>query len=443
VSRFFRARFPGAHASRFRTLAALSAIAASLAGCSGAGSSFSALSDKVGSAGSYFSGPKGEAQQIALFVASTHRKGADGVNDGAATFSLQSVSVPPGHKAGEIEQPRFGSPNPANDFVVTRRRSLDPEAFRAELASHISGRIGNSRDVLLYVHGFNTSLQEARFRLAQIVADGGFTGVPVLFTWASKGELFAYESDKESATASRDALQSLISDLWHAPGVGRVHVLAHSMGAWLSMEALRESAIAGHPDLDGKLGSIMLAAPDIDLSVFRQQVSRLDPSHVSVFVSRDDRALSLSSRIAGSRPRLGAMDPSSPKDAAAIDALGVRVYDLSMLGSGWVGHDTYANAPDAVRQIGATLTRRRESDANVQAVIDAGVGPMSPIAQPPLTQQPSAQQPPVAQPLPPAAQTPVAQAPATQPLASQSLASAPPAQSGAIVGEALPPPPGR
>jgi len=363
-------------------LTSLSVIGLALSGCSGTSASFSAMSDKVGSVGGYFSGPKGEALQVPMFVASTHRKSGESA-DGAASLSLQTVSVPPGHKPGEIELPRFGSANARSDFVLLRRRALDLDAFRAELASHISGRIGNSRDVLLYVHGFNTSLEEARFRLAQIVADGGFTGVPVLFTWQSKGELFAYESDKESATASRDALERLIGDLSRAPGVGRVHVLAHSMGSWLTMEALRQTAIAGRPDLDGKLGSVMLAAPDIDLSVFRQQVARLDPSHVSVFVSRDDRALSLSSRIAGSRQRLGAMDPSNPKDAAAIDAMGVRVYDLTMLGSGWVGHDTYANAPEAVRQIGATLTRKREADANVQAVIDAGVAPVASAAPPP------------------------------------------------------------
>ncbi|MDE2362313.1 MAG: alpha/beta hydrolase [Hyphomicrobiales bacterium] len=346
-------------------------LALALGGCNGA-TSFSAMASDVGSVGGYFSRQKGDPLQVAMFVAST-RKSADGV----AAFSLQTVSVPPGHKPGEIESPHFGAPDPRSDFAVLRSRSLDPEAFRAELASHISGRVGNSRDVLLYVHGFNTSLEEARFRLAQIVADGGFTGVPVLFAWKSKGELFAYESDKEAATASRDALERLISDLSHTPGVGRVQVLAHSMGAWLTMEALRENAIAGHPDLDGKLGSVMLAAPDIDLSVFRQQVARLDASHVSVFVSHDDRALSLSSRIAGSRQRLGAMDPSNPKDAAAIDAMGVHVYDLSLLRSGgWVGHDIYANAPEAVRQIGATLTRKR-SDADVQAVIDAGVTPIT------------------------------------------------------------------
>ena len=382
-SLFARApRFGGVCIAR---LAAACALAAGIAGCNATSNSFNAISDRaeiVGARmGSYFRSEPGVARQVPLFVASTRHKAGEAPAEVVARFSLQNVSVPAGHRAGEIEQPSFGSANPEKHFVVTARRALEPDAFRAELASHISGRVGNSRDVLLYVHGFNTSLEEARFRVAQIVADGGFTGVPILFAWQSKGELFAYESDKEAATASRDALQRLMMDIAQAPGVGRVQILAHSMGSWLTMEALRETAIAGHADLDGKLGSVMLAAPDIDLGVFRQQVARLDPARISVFVSRDDRALSLSSRIAGSRARLGAMDPSNPKDAAAIDAMGVRVYDLSMLSKGWVGHDTYANAPDAVRQIGATLTKKREADANVQAVIDAGVPrPQAPAA---------------------------------------------------------------
>ena len=226
---------------------------------------------------------------------------------------------------------------------------------RQELASHISGRIGNSRDILIF-HGFNTSLEEARFRLAQIVADGGFTGVPILFTWPSKGELFAYESDKESATASRDALQRLIFESSQVPGVGRVHVLAHSMGSWLTMEALRENAIAGRPDLDGRLGSVMLAAPT---SISPSSAADRPPrsfARLGIRFARRSR-LSLSSRIAGSRPRLGAMDPSNPKDAAGDRCHGrarLRPVDVQ---AGWIGHDTYANAPEAVRQIGATLTK--------------------------------------------------------------------------------------
>jgi len=384
--------FAFARAPHFRgvfRIASACALTAALAGCNATANSFNAISDRaeiVGNKmGSYFSKEQGVGQQVPLFIANTRQKG-DAHGEVVARFSLQNVSVPSAHRPGEIELPSFGSANPDKHFVVSARRSLEPEAFRAELASHISGRVGNSRDVLLYVHGFNTSLEEARYRLAQIVADGGFTGVPILFAWQSKGELFAYESDKEAATASRDALQRLMMDIAQAPGVGRVQILAHSMGSWLTMEALRETAIAGHPDLDGKLGSVMLAAPDIDLGVFRQQVARLDPSRISVFVSRDDRALSLSSRIAGSRARLGAMDPSNPKDAASIDAMGVRVYDLSMLKQGWVGHDTYANAPAAVRQIGATLTKRRESDANVQAVI-GGAAPAAATPAPIVAQE--------------------------------------------------------
>ena len=178
------------------------------------------------------------------------------------------------------------------------------------------------------MHGFNTSLDNARSRLAQLVVDGNFTGVPVLFTWPSKAALLAYGADKESATASRDAYLKLLNEAAATPGVGRVHILAHSMGTWLTMEALREAALSGSPDLHGKLGQVMLAAPDIDLSVFRQQISRLDPSHFSVFVSKGDRALQISAGLQGDR-RLGALDPESDKDRDLIQSLGVGVFDIS------------------------------------------------------------------------------------------------------------------
>ena len=141
------------------------------------------------------------------------------------------------------------------------------------------------------------------------------------------------------------------------------------MGAWLAMEALRENAISGSPDLNGKLGDVMLAAPDIDLKVFRQQLARLDPSHVSVLVSANDRALSISRSLAGDRPRLGGLNPNNPQDRAALEDLGVKAYDLSKESTGLIGHGTYADAPQAVRTIGSQITEPRPQDANVQAVL--------------------------------------------------------------------------
>jgi esterase/lipase superfamily enzyme len=348
--------------------------------------------------------PAAEPRSVSIFVDST-RKGEGGASSEAAVangarFSLQMIGVPPGHEPGKVERAAFGSEDPQEHFTMRSRRGLDETAFFAELASHISGRIGSNRDVLLYVHGFNTSYDEARFRLAQIVDDARFGGVAVLYTWPTAGSLLDYGAAKENATIARDALSKLLHRLSELPDIGRVHILAHSMGAWLAMEALRENAISGSPDLSGKLGDVMLAAPDIDLNVFRQQLARLDPSHVFVLVSSNDRALSLSRTLAGDRQRLGALDPNNPSDRTALEDLGVKAYDLSRESTGLIGHGTYADAPQAVRTIAAQITEQRPQDANVQAVlgekpVDSKIMavPLAPLAEP---SSPAAKSPPSA-----------------------------------------------
>ena len=377
--------------------AMICALVSLVSGCMGDGmsSSMSLFDAKL----------EASARLVTMFVASTRRddrRVGDAVGESGVHHAMVMVSVPPGHQPGVIEAPTFGKPNIKRHFALTNARAMTPERFTSELGSHISGRVGGDRDILLYVHGFNTSLDEARLRLTQIAVDARFGGVPVLFTWPSESGVFSYVSAKERATASRDALQGLIRDLAAVPGVGRVHVLAHSMGSWLAMEALRENAIAGHPDLDGKLGDVMLAAPDIDLAVFRQQMTRLgSAARVSIFVSRDDRALSLSSRLAGDRPRVGAMDPKNTQDAADLRKLGVRVYDLSGISNGFIGHAAYADAPAVIRSIGAQLAEPRKEDSTSVAVIDArGAGPEGERiggAQPPS---------PMTQPLPPMDEAP-------------------------------------
>ena len=309
------------------------------------------------------------ARRVPMFVVST-RKGKGEANDLAdgARDSLQTVTVPPGHQPGQIERASFGSNAPDKHFTVSAFRGLDDAELKQEIASHLSGRIGSNRDVLLYVHGFNTSYDEARFRLAQVVTDGRFGGVPVLFTWPASASLLDYEAAKESASASRDALAQTLIELGDIPDIGRIHILAHSMGSWLTMEALRQDAIAGHADLNGKLGEVMLAAADIDVGVFRNQIAKVDPSHVTLLVSSNDRALSLSRRLAGDRPRVGALSPVSPEDRAVLDQLGVKVYDLSDASSGLIGHGNYA-APDVVRRIGGSIGAKRAGDGEVAAVL--------------------------------------------------------------------------
>lgn len=423
--RFFAAAFGGlaAHLRGFFRMGLGLMLPVLLAACASTG--MPDLSNTV--TDMMASPPPDVPNHVAIFVASV-RNGENGAanemsHDGAH-YSLQMISVPPHHHVGEIERPSFGSPDPNQHFVVASRRDLDDEsAFRNELATHISGRVGSNRDVLLYVHGFNTSYDEARFRLAQIVQDGRFGGVPVLFTWPSSDNLMGYEAARETAAASRDALANVLRDLAQLPDVGRVHILAHSLGTWLTMEALRERAIAGSPDLGGKLGNVMLAAPDIDLSVFREQIGHLDASHISVLVSSKDKALSLSRWLAGDRPRVGALDPHRRADRVALDKLGVKVYDLSNESTGFVGHGMYADAPDVVRAIGMQIGKSRLQDSDVQAVL--GKQPIDPT----VTTAPL----PSGAPPAPAGAVPAGAVPAP-------AAGAAPAPAGTMPAAAVPPP---
>ena len=281
------------------------------------------VSEVTSSVGDVFATAEPQApRHVPIFVVSTRKSKDTNELADATKFSLQTVTVPPDHAPGQIERASFGSDNPAHHFTVSAYRGLDDAEFKDEVASHLSGRVGSNRDVLLFVHGFNTSYDDARFRLAQVVTDGRFGGVPMLFTWPASGSLFDYEAAKESASTSRDALAQTLMMLADLPDVGRIHILAHSMGAWLTMEALRQDAIAGKPDLGGKLGDVMLAAPDIDVGVFKNQIAKIDPAHISVLVSVNDRALTLSRHLAGDRPRVGALDPKSEADKAVLDRLG-------------------------------------------------------------------------------------------------------------------------
>jgi esterase/lipase superfamily enzyme len=343
-------------------------LAASLGGCASLDGSMPSL---IGiEAGDAARQPRLEQ----VFVVSTRKaeSGADSAKasvDGAH-YALATLTLPPGHKPGAIEAPVFGAPKPRDHIVLQSNRELDSDEFENELASHISGRVGVNRDVLVFVHGFNTSFDEARLRAAQIAYDSRFGGVTVMFTWASKSEFLGYVSDKDSATVSRDALQELLTTLSETPGVGKIHVLAHSMGGWVAMEALRQEAIAGKRDLGGHLGQVMLASPDIDLDVFSAQMARLRPADVTVFATSKDRALSLSSALAQSRVRVGAIDPGNAEQRAQIEALGAKVYDLSNYSDGFIGHGAYAVTPAVLASIGAGLATPRPEDVNTVSTLD-------------------------------------------------------------------------
>ncbi|WP_238123662.1 MULTISPECIES: alpha/beta hydrolase [unclassified Xanthobacter] len=280
--------------------------------------------------------PAAGGMVVTLYVATTRaRGGATGetfTTERAMTMNYERVtlSIPPTHKPGQIEWPA-GPPNPASDFVTVERAPLDKASFTREVGAR---RHGRPPEIGVFVHGYNTSFQEALFRFAQMVADAGFEGAPVLFAWPSEGTEAGYLADKDAATFSRDQLADLLTQLTRIPHSRKVAVVGHSMGGWLTAEALRQLRLEGRNDVVNQL-QVVLAAPDIDVDVFRAQMAVIGPLSppMVVMVSPDDVALSLSEHLSADRRRIGRLDVRDPRVAEASAKARIQIVDISSIGS--------------------------------------------------------------------------------------------------------------
>lgn len=300
------------------------------------------------------------AGKVEIFVATTREASAEpvyfnGERGPKLAFARLDFTVPRSHKPGELELPDSGPGDPARHFTVTGVQRLDLAPIVADVRREILRRPASERDVLVFVHGFNTNFADAAYRFAQIVHDSGFKGVPVLFTWPSRGQVFAYPYDRESAYYSRDFLELNLRAIARDLGTTRMDILAHSMGTLLTLEALRQASIRGDGSFGGKLRDVMLAAPDVDLDVFRTQMRQIKRP-VTVFVSADDRALDFSRRFAGDKTRLGAVSAKDTEIIAELEKLGASIIDLSEVSSGdSLNHVKFASSPKVVQLIGQRL----------------------------------------------------------------------------------------
>src|SRR5690606_28243896 len=100
--------------------------------------------------------------------------------------------------------------------------------------------------VLVFVHGYNTGFDDGVYRATQIAHDTRYPGTPILCSWASGARTRDYVYDKDSSTAARDDLEMTLVALSKSPPIKTIDISAHSMGNWVTMEALRQLAIAGN-----------------------------------------------------------------------------------------------------------------------------------------------------------------------------------------------------
>lgn len=259
------------------------------------------------------------------------------------TGQIITVSIPPSHQPGRLEWPSDKNPDPQKEFAALSVEAATPEKAWAWFdQQHTDGRL------LIFVHGYNVQFADAVFRLAQIRKDLPVIAAPVLFSWASGGELLGYNYDKESATYARDAFEMVLNRAIASERVSRITILAHSMGSWVTMETLRQMSIR-QGKLPDKIADVVLASPDLDLDLFEQQFLSLGEKRpfFTFIVSSDDRALGISKRLARGKQRLGAIDPSKEPYRSRIEATpGIRVIDLSKVKAGGARHSKFAESSE-------------------------------------------------------------------------------------------------
>ncbi|KPF69748.1 esterase [Bosea sp. AAP35] len=278
----------------------------------------------------------------------------DGARGRGVSFSNIVVSIPRGREPGTIQLPRTAPGNPATDFTVTAATSLR----KSDLPRWFASAGGRKRRAFIFVHGFNTPFDRAVFRFAQLTHDSDANAAPILFSWPSRGQLLDYRLDLDNASYSRSDLAEVLMLAAKSPAVGEVVVLAHSMGAWVAVEAIKQVALE-NGGVPAKINNLILASPDLDVGVFRRQVEVMGPRRprITIFASQNDRALQLSQFLARGAIRLGAIDLSLEDYRSQLAGLkGITVVDISAVRAGdRVNHDTYAASPEIVQLIGNRL----------------------------------------------------------------------------------------
>ncbi|MFO7444935.1 MAG: alpha/beta hydrolase [Ignavibacteriaceae bacterium] len=222
------------------------------------------------------------------------------------------VSIPRGHIAGELERP-FSfliiklKENEKKHIVLKDIIETDEQEFLSNFSEDLNRFYEKS--AMIFIHGYNTSFAEAARRAAQIAYDIPFYGNPGFFSWPSCGTLLSYFKDIECADASINYLQEFIEKILLNTNIEKLHLIAHSMGNRIMAVSLTN--LLNKSELKEKLKiirQIILAAPDIDQNVFRNNIL---PHFINIgegrtlYSSDKDKALHLSEELRLGLCRLG------------------------------------------------------------------------------------------------------------------------------------------
>lgn len=248
-----------------------------------------------------------------------------GSNEPASFYGIQrsdlqtgicTISIPPGHKKGEIERPaRFlkyffslRKESKTRDVVLTSVEPYQRDDFHRIIKDSLA--LSGKKSALIFIHGYNTSFEEAAWRTGQLAYDLPFNGVTGFFSWPSQAKLTKYGADIEFADSSIHAFIKFIDGLINVAGIEELHFIAHSMGNRILTSALKELKLRGeYASAVQNISQVILAAPDLDKETFETfifpEFIQVGKRH-TLYASDKDKALKASKQLMrDGRRRLG------------------------------------------------------------------------------------------------------------------------------------------
>lgn len=268
-----------------------------------------------------------------------HLQFEDGRGGDLLSYGVADVTIPAAHKIGKLERPSIWklqfSEDKGKHIVIATCKGMNIEEWN----SLVKGRMHKTgkTSALVFVHGYNVSFDDAIRRSAQIGFDLQFDGVISTYSWGSAARLDGYFADEDTVRLSEPLFEQFLMNLHRNVGVQTIHIIAHSMGNRLVV-----GAIANMPNVISPiLTEVVMAAPDIDASLFRAAISGLSgkAARYTLYGSKNDKALVTSKRLRQGFPRAG------DGGANVVVVNGVETVDASAVGDDLfgLGHGYFAS----------------------------------------------------------------------------------------------------
>jgi esterase/lipase superfamily enzyme len=241
--------------------------------------------------------------------------------------------------------------DPKQHFTIKEIKALTKEQLLALVKERLKPAQRFKDQALVFVHGFNTSFDNALYRTAQIAYDIEFDGATFLYSWPSGGAVASYTYDRESAQASEPYLRQFLEMVVKETGAKSISIIAHSMGNQPLMDVLRDmksSAPAGVV-----ISQVILAAPDVDADNFTNLAQSIKgfAKGMTLYASSNDRALLVSRNFWGNY-RAGDVPAAGPLVLAGIDTIDVTDASTDAFA---INHSGYAQNNKLLQDIGKLI----------------------------------------------------------------------------------------